>query len=220
MTLGKRIRQMRIEKAISQEKLAEELNVSRSAIAKWETDGGIPELDNLLRLAEVFDVSLDELTGNVKKQRQEDEIEQAVHSGYDFGNQYYDIELSGWNDGVYHVSVIAEDKDFLFYLKMIKTEPIYGIIGKKYITSLVPAKEKAVEQISAMEINRDYFCGKPVTIELAKEKGLIKGFFDFRDDDYLNVVIEIFEEFVLRLQFGREINISDITKIEEAATGN
>ena len=68
MTLGNRIKQLRIQMGISQEKLAEELNVSRSAIAKWETDGGVPELNNLLQIAKKFDISIDELTGNMEKQ--------------------------------------------------------------------------------------------------------------------------------------------------------
>lgn len=48
MTIGEKIRKLRSEKGLSQEKLAERLNVSRSAVAKWEADGGIPEIDNLL----------------------------------------------------------------------------------------------------------------------------------------------------------------------------
>ncbi|RGU96139.1 XRE family transcriptional regulator [Clostridium sp. AF15-17LB] len=217
MTLGKRIRQFRLQKAISQEKLAEELNVSRSAIAKWETDGGIPELDNLIQLAKTFDVSLDELTGNMKKQMNENEFAPIAYSSYDFGNQHYDIELTGWNDGVYDISIMNEDKDFLFYRKMVKTKLVYGIIGKRYIASFLPTKKIADEPVSVIEINRDYFCGKPVVLELAKKEGFIKGLFDFRDDNYRNVVIDTFEELVLRLQFGRELNISEITKIEELA---
>ena len=69
MTMGEKIKQLRNEKGLSQEKLAEELNVSRSAVAKWETDGGIPEIDNLIQLATVFDISLDELLGNTKEQK-------------------------------------------------------------------------------------------------------------------------------------------------------
>lgn len=48
MTMGAKIKQLRSKKGLSQEKLAEKLNVSRSAVAKWEADGGIPEIDNLL----------------------------------------------------------------------------------------------------------------------------------------------------------------------------
>ena len=216
MTLGKRIKQLRMQKAISQEKLAEELNVSRSAIAKWETDGGIPQLNNLLQLAKVFDVSLDELAGDMQKQKKEKEPAGEFHS--DFGNQHYDIELVGWNDGVRDVAIVGEDKDFLFYGKAVRENIVYGIIGKRYITSIFPAKGKEDEQIPITEVNRDYFCSKPVAVELAKKEGLLRGFLDFRDDDYCAVVIERFEELVLRLQFGREINISEITKVEELSS--
>lgn len=54
-----------------------------------------------------------------------------------------------------------------------------------------------------------------MVLELAKKEGFIKGLLDFRDDDYRNVVIDIFEEFVLHLKFGRKLNINEITKIEE-----
>ena len=61
MTLGQYISHRRKEMQMTQEKLATVLNVSKSAIAKWETDGGIPDRDNLKSLAKVMKVSVDEL---------------------------------------------------------------------------------------------------------------------------------------------------------------
>lgn len=46
---------------LTQAELAERIGVSKSAIAKWETDGGLPDRDNLRRLAEIMKVSVDEL---------------------------------------------------------------------------------------------------------------------------------------------------------------
>ncbi len=46
---------------LTQEQLAERVNVSKSAIAKWETNGGIPDRDNLYRLSEVMEGTVDEL---------------------------------------------------------------------------------------------------------------------------------------------------------------
>ena len=46
---------------LTQEELAEKIGVSKSAIAKWETDGGLPDRDNLKRLAEIINVSVDDL---------------------------------------------------------------------------------------------------------------------------------------------------------------
>ena len=61
MTLGERIRDERKKRGLSQEEQAEILNVSRQAITKWETDRGIPDIANLIRISEEFEISLDEL---------------------------------------------------------------------------------------------------------------------------------------------------------------
>ena len=61
MTLGQNIARLRAQKSLSQGDLADALEVSRQSVSKWETDASIPELDKLLRLAELFGVTLDEL---------------------------------------------------------------------------------------------------------------------------------------------------------------
>ena len=61
MTLGERIRDERKKRGLSQEELADILNVSRQAITKWETDRGIADIANLIRISEEFEISLDEL---------------------------------------------------------------------------------------------------------------------------------------------------------------
>ncbi len=59
MDLGKRIYDLRKEKHLSQGELAEMLDVSRQSISKWETNTSTPELDKLLKMSEIFGVSLD-----------------------------------------------------------------------------------------------------------------------------------------------------------------
>lgn len=61
MNLGERIYTLRTQKGMSQGDLAEALDVSRQSISKWETGGSVPELDKLVKLSQLFDVSLDEL---------------------------------------------------------------------------------------------------------------------------------------------------------------
>ena len=63
MNLGKNIYELRTAKNLSQADLAEMLDVSRQSVSKWETDTAIPDLDKLIKMSEVFDVTLDELTG-------------------------------------------------------------------------------------------------------------------------------------------------------------
>ena len=73
MTFGKYISHKRKEMQMTQEELATKLHVSKSAIAKWETDGGIPDRDNLKKLAKVMKVSVDELYKIKKKKKKRNE---------------------------------------------------------------------------------------------------------------------------------------------------
>ena len=61
MTLGQNICRLRTERSLSQGDLADALEVSRQSISKWETDASVPELEKLLRLSELFHITLDEL---------------------------------------------------------------------------------------------------------------------------------------------------------------
>ena len=61
MTLGEKIREARKGCGLSQEQLAEKMAVSRSAVAKWETDNGLPDVNNLKGLAALLGVSIDYL---------------------------------------------------------------------------------------------------------------------------------------------------------------
>ena len=61
MTLGEKIREARKQCGLSQEQLAEKMAVSRSAVAKWEANNGLPDVDNLKALAQLLNVSVDYL---------------------------------------------------------------------------------------------------------------------------------------------------------------
>ena len=61
MNLGENIHNFRIACNMSQTDLADELNVSRQSVSKWENNSAQPELDKLCRMSELFDVTLDEL---------------------------------------------------------------------------------------------------------------------------------------------------------------
>ena len=64
MTFAEKLRTLRKQTGMSQEKLAEKLGVSRQAITKWETESGIPDIENLIAISTLFDVSIDELLSN------------------------------------------------------------------------------------------------------------------------------------------------------------
>ena len=65
MSLGETIYTLRTRRNLSQGDLAEQLDVSRQSISKWETDRSVPELDKLVKMSRLFGVSLDELVYGV-----------------------------------------------------------------------------------------------------------------------------------------------------------
>ena len=67
MTLGEKLKEIRKRFGLSQEQLAEIMNVSRQAITKWENDGGMPDVSNLQELSKVFGITVDYLLNNEKQ---------------------------------------------------------------------------------------------------------------------------------------------------------
>ena len=63
MTLADRIQQLRKQKGISQEELADRVGVSRQAVSKWENNLSCPDITILPELASIFGISVDELLG-------------------------------------------------------------------------------------------------------------------------------------------------------------
>lgn len=66
MKLSEKLKKYRKTFNLSQEQLAEKLNVSRQVVTKWESENGIPEIGNLKALADLFNVSVDFLLDDEK----------------------------------------------------------------------------------------------------------------------------------------------------------
>ena len=64
MDLGKKILELRKKENLSQEQLAEKMNVTRQTISKWELNETTPDIKQAKELSKLFKISLDELTGN------------------------------------------------------------------------------------------------------------------------------------------------------------
>ncbi len=77
MDLGEKIYKLRTENNLSQGDLAEKLDVSRQSVSKWENNTAVPDLDKLIKLCDIFEISLDELTGReIPKQKPNGIIEE------------------------------------------------------------------------------------------------------------------------------------------------
>lgn len=63
MTLGEKIKELRLEKNITQEQLANYLNISYQSVSKWETGGSHPDISMIVPIARFFNITTDELFG-------------------------------------------------------------------------------------------------------------------------------------------------------------
>ena len=94
-----RIRELRKQAKLSQEMMAEKIGVSRQAITKWETGLGVPDIENLIAIADLFKLSLDELMGRDIEHETlaKDYLYESV-TEYDIdGKKDFDISFMGAN---------------------------------------------------------------------------------------------------------------------------
>ena len=75
MDYGNRIYKLRRQKGLSQEEVANELGVSRQSISLWETNQASPSMENLIAIAKLFDISLDDLVGIARTNKEDIQIE-------------------------------------------------------------------------------------------------------------------------------------------------
>lgn len=77
--IGKFLQQLRKERSLTQEQLAERLNVARRTVSRWETGANLPDLDLLMELSDLYAVDLRELLdGERKSERMDRELEETV----------------------------------------------------------------------------------------------------------------------------------------------
>ena len=90
MSLAENLQYLRAREGVTQEQLAERLDVSRQSVSKWESAASYPEMDTLLKLCDMFQVDMDTLLrGNVEKSLSEDT------AGYDRFMTLYARKIAG-----------------------------------------------------------------------------------------------------------------------------
>lgn len=80
MELGKNLKALRNHKNLSQDELADMVYVSRQTISNWENDKNYPDIHSLLLLANVFDITIDQLLKQDKQQIEEYVKSEDIHS--------------------------------------------------------------------------------------------------------------------------------------------
>ena len=86
--IGRFIKELRKEKGLTQEKTAEQFQVSRRTVSRWETGSNLPDLDVLIEMADYFEVDLRELLdGERTENRMNKELEETVLKVADYSNE-------------------------------------------------------------------------------------------------------------------------------------
>ncbi|KAA0805786.1 XRE family transcriptional regulator [Bacillus sp. JAS102] len=88
MSLGEQLKKLRESKGFSQEDVAKKIGVTRQAVYKWENDKSYPDIDNLILLSEMYNVTLDKLikgNQNTKEKIHIDEEDEGFEEENEFG---------------------------------------------------------------------------------------------------------------------------------------
>ncbi len=98
MNIGEKLYELRKGKNLSQEEVADKLNVTRQTISKWETNGSSPDFDKIKPLCDLYEITPDELLTGVKKEVEEQPmnkqaIKKARANGIAAGVLFYFIAV-------------------------------------------------------------------------------------------------------------------------------
>lgn len=86
--IGAFLKELRNEKALTQEQLAEHFNISRRTISRWETGSNLPDLSILIELADFYDVDLRQLLdGERKSEKMNKDLKETVHKVADYSKE-------------------------------------------------------------------------------------------------------------------------------------
>lgn len=96
MTFAEKLKSIRKQAGMSQEQLAEKLGVSRQAVTKWETDTSIPDIENIMAISALFDISIDELFSNERGAKKSTDYLYESITEYDIDEpKRYDMKFGG-----------------------------------------------------------------------------------------------------------------------------
>lgn len=154
MTLGQKLKILLKEKNMTQEELAEQLDVSRQVVGKWVNDKGIPEVGKLIQISNMFGVSLDYLL------KEDSEVSAVAEGGYYVSGEMLEGYLT------YHKQ---NRKRIIGALALIMTANIFDEIGGPRGNSVMEALYWIVTMAGISLLIWQYFQTKKYQ-EIKREK--------------------------------------------------
>lgn len=173
--LGKKLKEVRLEKELSQEEVASKLFVSRQAVSRWETGKSIPDYPTLVSICELYNISLDNLF-NIKTTNKEELIKTIMRN---WKSQKKMIQVRNAIIGV--VAILLIVFSLIFTFNNYNKSTIYEF---RYISDEFSCKQGLV--VTSPEFV--YF--KPCKIRWKDEKVIEKVKFYYYQDKCERLIIE------------------------------
>lgn len=157
-SIGKNIRRLRKDRNLTQEELAERLNVSAVAVSKWENNQSMPDISQIIPLARFFDITTDELFG-LKSSDREEEILRLLKEIYTLHDNCPDGEegstglliLEKYRDAIRQFpgdsNLLTEACAFSSMFTEYNAEQIKELIGHEGLDGLVSECCRWAEQV-------------------------------------------------------------------------
>ena len=166
MDFGDRLKEIRMREGLSQEQLADKIGVSRQAITKWETKKGMPDVENMIILAEIFKLTLDELILQGTMVQQEREPLYESETVYDIDcDKHFDIHMgsarkisiTSGNDEKIHIKLQSNCLDDLGSLYKIKLDEKKSKLDIDCVKTKGISRYEAEESVDVIiSLPRDY----------------------------------------------------------------
>lgn len=162
MKIGMFFKELRKEKELTQEQLAEQFGVSRRTVSRWETGSNMPDLDILIEMADYYEVELRELLdGKRREEKMDKELEETVLKVADYSNDVkqritrnmHFLFIGGFAAAVLHLVLVFTDHadNFLggFCQGITLGMMIVGVImTSKYAAKIRLLKKRCFSQCS------------------------------------------------------------------------
>lgn len=193
MSIGERIQELRKKKYMSQEDLAEKVDVSKQSVSKWELDKALPNIEKILKLCDIFEVSADYLL------RGYDNIVEEVVNNIDESNNIIQEDNSENNKDIknntklkYIIMLICSSILTLFLIIVVYYVVVFNNIGiSKGQEQIVVRVDRIYSQFTKADVeyvnSNDEYITKTVYLDLcgANEGDWI---FGYADEDNANTM--------------------------------
>ena len=159
--IGKFIRELRHEKHLSQYQLADMIPISRQAISKWERGESIPDSSTLLRLSEIFKVTINELlNGKRLKTNSIKDLENATLSIIDENNKRQRKIKRYLNISIIIITILLLTFLSYYFINSYNTTKVYMISSDNHVFRIrngvfISTKEKNYMKLGIIEYNND-----------------------------------------------------------------